>query len=42
PQKFTLFELIKLNIINADDSKNSIEIIVNESGKAFLKRPISN
>jgi len=42
PQKFTLFELIKLNIINADDSKNSIEIIVNEAGKAFLKRPISN
>jgi len=42
PQKFTLFELIKLNIISTDDSKNSIEIVTSESGKAFLKRPISN
>lgn len=42
PQKFTLFELIKMNIISVDDSKNDIEIIVDESGKAFLKRSILN
>jgi len=42
PQQFTLFELIKMNIISVDDSKNDLEIIFDESGKAFLKRSILN
>ena len=40
PQKFSLLELINMNFINADDSKNEIKIIVDKTGKSFAIRPI--
>ncbi|MCL4386443.1 MAG: serine protease [Cyanobacteria bacterium] len=40
PQKFSLFELIKMNIIGADDSKNKIKIFADKTGKSFAIRPI--
>lgn len=40
PQKFSLFELINMNIVSTDDSKNEIRIIVDETGKSFAVRPI--
>jgi len=39
PQKFSLLELINMNVISADDSKNEIEIIFNKTGKSFAIRP---
>jgi len=41
PQKFSLFKLIKTNIISADDSKNRIKIIIDKSGKSFAIRQIT-
>jgi hypothetical protein len=41
PQKFTLFELIKMNIIGADDSKNRVKTIIDKHGKSFAIRQIT-
>ena len=40
PQKITLFELIKMNIIGTDDSKNKIEMIVDKTGNTIGIRRI--
>ena len=42
PHEVTLFELIKMNIVSVDDSKKDLEIIIDESGKSFLKRSVLN
>jgi len=40
PKKFSLHELINMNIISTDDSKNEIRVIVDKTGKSFAVRPI--
>jgi hypothetical protein len=40
PQKITLFELIKMDIISTDDSKNKIEMIIDKTGSATGVRRI--